>query len=91
MRCLRIEATSPLRQTSQRRSPIDGQLLSDKQVTTATAAGADVRRPTKGRSKHSDTRCVSVDSIIAAAASKVCLGCDPFKHRRCDLAYVHCA
>jgi len=78
MRCLLAEATSPLRQTGQRRSPIDGQLLTDQQATmtsmTTTAAAADRRRPTKGRSRHSDNRCLSADSVIAAAVSKVSRG-----------------
>lgn len=67
----RREATSPLRQTGQRRSPIDGQLLNDPLRSTMTAVGAERRRATKGRSKHSDNRCVSVDSVIAAAVSKL--------------------
>ena len=72
------EAKSPLRETGQSRSPVDGQLLNtDRQAatttTTSTTSSDCRRRPTKGRSRHSDNRCVSVDSVIAAAVNKVCL------------------
>ena len=65
------EVKSALQQTGQRISAHDGQLPTDQRTMTTAGAGADRRRLTKGRSRHSDNRCVSVDSIIAAAASKV--------------------